>query len=204
MKKILLLLLISNACYGQIIGTYSQIATMKASSTLVPNVVYQITDLGKMELLAKITNTFYYIPYRRTMFAMDYDEELFNFDSKLLIGIDNISCIVRCANSTWFVLNDAGHIPYKVGSLTDNLVVNFTKTYDKVMTFHANIDETYALQNGDITVGAGVGYSSATLYFYKTVIQNNQLVRQPMTKQELSITWSNVFISARMAKFIPL
>ena len=140
MKKILLLLLVSNACYGQIIGTYSQIAIMKASSTLVPNVVYQITDLGKMELLAKTTNTFYYIPYRRTMFAMDYDEELFNFDSKLLIGIDNISCIVRCANSTWFVLNDGGHIPYKVGTLTDNLVVNFTKTYDKVMTFHANID----------------------------------------------------------------
>lgn len=204
MKKLLLLLLLPLCSSGQIYGTYAQIATMKSMSQLTPNVVYQITDLGKIELVAKTTNTFFYIPYKRSIYALDYDEELFNFDTKLLIGIDNISCIVRCINSNWYVLNDAGHIPYKVGTLTDNLVINFTKTYDRVMGFQASIDETYAQQNGDITVGAGVGYSSATLHFLKTVIINGQLVRQYMTKQELSITWSNVFVNARMAKFIQL
>lgn len=204
MKKLLLLLLLPLYSSGQIYGTYAQIATMKSMSQLTPNVVYQITDLGKIELVAKTTNTFFYIPYKRSIYALDYDEELFNFDTKLLIGIDNISCIVRCINSNWYVLNDAGHIPYKVGTLTDNLVINFTKTYDRVMGFQASIDETYAQQNGDITVGAGVGYSSATLHFLKTVIINGQLVRQYMTKQELSITWSNVFVNARMAKFIQL
>jgi hypothetical protein len=204
MKKLLLLLLLPLYSSGQIYGTYAQIATMKSMSQLTPNVVYQITDLGKIEIVAKTTNTFFYIPYKRSIYALDYDEELFNFDTKLLIGIDNISCIVRCINSNWYVLNDAGHIPYKVGTLTDNLVINFTKTYDRVMGFQASIDETYAQQNGDITVGAGVGYSSATLHFLKTVIINGQLVRQYMTKQELSITWSNVFVNARMAKFIQL
>jgi hypothetical protein len=204
MKKLLILLLISNVCYGQIIGTYADVSAMKSQGALYPNQVYCITDLGKMQIMAKTNNSFYRKPYVRTIFAMDFDEETFDFDTKRIMGIDNVSCVVRCTNGTWSILNDIGHTPENVASVSDNLFIYFTKTYDKVIGFQTSLDETYAGSNYDITCGASTGLAFCVVLFYKTVIINGQLIKQFITLQELSIPNSNITYSGRFGKFIQL
>ena len=53
MKKILFLLLISANSFGQIWGSYSAIANLKNSAQLIPNTVYILSNLGKMQIVAK-------------------------------------------------------------------------------------------------------------------------------------------------------
>lgn len=204
MKKILFLLLISANSFGQIWGSYSAIANLKNSAQLIPNTVYILSDLGKMQIVAKTNNSFYEKPFVRTIYAMDYDEELFYFDTKKIMGIDNISCVVRCQNATWCIISDAGHAPKKVSGVSDNMFLYFTKTYDKVIGFQTSIDETYAQSNLNISIGASVGFDKATILFFKSVIVNGQIQKQFATKTELSIEWSNIFISGELGKFIQL
>ncbi len=204
MKKILSLLLISNACFGQITAPYSTVSATKNVCQLVPNTVYILTDLGKIQLVAKTNNSFYEHPFVRTIWGMDFDEETFDFNAKQLMGIDNISCVIRCQNAVWSIVNDAGHKPQKVANVSDNLFVYYTKTYDKVLGFQTSIDETYAQSNYHISIGASVGLSFAVVLFFKTNPDNMPLQKAFITKQELSIPNSNIFISGRFGKIIQL
>jgi len=173
---------------------------MKQASQLTAGQVYLMTDLGKLEIMAKSTNAFYEIPYRRSRFALDYDEELFDFDTKIITGIDNIAGVARCSNSVWSLLNDLGHKPYKLSHCSNNLMVHYGKTYDKVVSASTVLDETYSASQLNVTCGASVGLSYITIYLHKNV----NGVKSQMTLQESSINGSNLFIFVKMLKFIQL
>lgn len=50
-------------------------------------------------LRAKTNSSFNTKPVVRTAYALDYDEEFFDFPTKKISAIDNIDCVVRCVNS---------------------------------------------------------------------------------------------------------
>ena len=198
--KTLLLILFPFLSFGQYITTWPELQAMKQASQLTPGQVYLMTDLGKLEILAKSTNSFHEVPYRRSRYALDYDEELFDFDTKVITGIDNLAGVARCSNSVWSLLNDLGHKPYKLSHCSNNLMVHYGKTYDKVVSASTVLDETYSGSQLNISCGASVGLSYITIYLHKNV----NGVKSQMTLQESSINGSNLFIFVKMLKFIQL
>ena len=198
--KTLLLILFPFLSFGQYVTTWNDLHTMKQASQLTPGQVYLMSDLGKIEIMAKSTNAFYEKPYRRSRYALDYDEELFDFDTKIITGIDNLAGVARCSNSVWSLLNDLGHKPYKLSHCSNNLMVHYGKTYDKVVSASTVLDETYSASQLNITCGASVGLSYITIYLHKNVGG----VKSQMTLQESSINGSNLFIFVKMLKFIQL
>ena len=198
--KTLLLLLFPFLSFGQYVTTWSYLQTMKQANQLTAGQVYLMTDLGKLEIMAKSNNAFYEIPYRRSRYALDYDEELFDFDTKVITGIDNLAGVARCSNSVWSLLNDLGHKPYKLSHCSNNLMVHYGKTYDKVVSASTVLDETYSASQLNITCGASVGLSYITIYLHKNIGG----VKSQMTLQEASINGSNLFIFVKMLKFIQL
>ena len=198
--KTLLLLLFPFLSFGQYVTTWSYLQTMKQANQLTAGQVYLMTDLGKLEIMAKSTNAFYEIPYRRSRYALDYDDELFDFDTKVITGIDNLAGVARCSNSVWSLLNDLGHKPYKLSHCSNNLMVHYGKTYDKVVSASTVLDETYSASQLNITCGASVGLSYITIYLHKNIGG----VKSQMTLQEASINGSNLFIFVKMLKFIQL
>ena len=198
--KTLLLILFPFLSFGQYITTWPELQVMKQASQLTAGQVYLMTDLGKLEIMAKSTNAFYEIPYRRSRYALDYDEELFDFDTKIITGIDNLAGVARCSNSVWSLLNDLGHKPYKLSHCSNNLMVHYGKTYDKVVSASTVLDETYSASHLNVTCGASVGLSYITIYLHKNVGG----VKSQMTLQEASINGSNLFIFVKMLKFIQL
>lgn len=198
--KTLLLILFPFISFGQYVTTWNDLQTMKQANQLTPGQVYLMTDLGKIEIMAKSTNAFYEIPYRRSRYAIDYDEELFDFDTKVITGIDNLAGVARCSNSVWSLLNDLGHKPYKLSHCSNNLMIHYGKTYDKVISASTVLDETYSGSQLNITCGASVGLSYITIYLHKNVGG----VKSQMTLQEASINGSNLFIFVKMLKFIQL
>jgi len=173
---------------------------MKQANQLTPGQVYLMSDLGKIEIMAKSTNAFYEIPYRRSRYALDYDEELFDFDTKIITGIDNLAGVARCSNSVWNLINDLGHKPYKLSHCSNNLMVHYGKTYDKVVSASTVLDETYSASQLNVSCGASVGLSYITIYLHKNV----NGIKSQMTLQESSINGSNLFIFVKMLKFIQL
>ena len=198
--KTLLLILFPFLSFGQYITTWPELQVMKQTSQLTAGQVYLMTDLGKLEIMAKSTNAFYEIPYRRSRYALDYDEELFDFDTKVITGIDNLAGVARCSNSVWSLLNDLGHKPYKLSHCSNNLMVHYGKTYDKVLSASTVRDEAYSGSQLNISCGASVGLSYITIYLHKNV----NGVKSQMTLQESSINGSNLFIFVKMLKFIQL
>ena len=198
--KTLLLLLFPFISFGQYVTTWSDLQAMKQANQLTAGQVYLMTDLGKLEIMAKSTNAFYEIPYRRSRYALDYDEELFDFDTKIITGIDNLAGVARCSNSVWSLLNDLGHKPYKLSHCSNNLMVHYGKTYDKVVSASTVLDETYSASQLNISCGASVGLSYITIYLHKNIGG----VKSQMTLQESSINGSNLFIFVKMLKFIQL
>ena len=173
MKKLLFLSVFLSIfrCFGQVSLPYSTLQNLKNNGALSVGDVYVISDLGCIYLMAKTPNSFYERPLVRTKFALDYDDELFDFDTKIITGFDNIYGIIRCTNQVWTIIFDAGHTPYKVGNIVGNggntATINFQKTYDKVISFQYNIDEAYAAEPNDITIGCSVSFGYATMFFYK-------------------------------------
>jgi len=204
MKKLLFLLLLPFTLSAQYVDTYSNIQTLKASGLLVSGMSYMITDLGKMEIMARTINSFYPIPIKRTPFAMDYDYETFNFDTKVITGYDNIQCVARCNSGVWALINDVGHTPYKAAYASNNLMVHFYKTYDKVISSSTNIDDGYAASSLMISCGASVSFNYIAVLLYKTVFNNGIPTKVQMTLMEASIAGANIFLYVTMAKFIPL
>ena len=198
--KTLILILFPFLSFGQYITTWPELQVMKQASQLTPGQVYLMTDLGKLEIMAKSSNAFYEIPYRRSRYALDYDEELFDFDTKVITGIDNLAGVARCSNSVWSLLNDLGHKPYKLSHCSNNLMIHYGKTYDKVVSASTVLDETYSGSQLNISCGASVGLSYITIYLHKNV----NGVKSQMTLQEASINGSNLFIFVKMLKFIQL
>ena len=198
--KTLLLILFPFLSFGQYVTTWSDLQAMKQANQLTPGQVYLMTDLGKLEIMAKSTNSFHEVPYRRSRYALDYDEELFDFDTKIITGIDNLAGVARCSNSVWSLLNDLGHKPYKLSHCSNNLMVHYGKTYDKVVSASTVLDETYSASQLNVTCGASVGLSYITIYLHKNVGG----VKSQMTLQESSINGSNLFIFVKMLKFIQL
>ena len=198
--KTLLLILFPFLSFGQYVTTWSDLQAMKQASQLTPGQVYLMSDLGKIEIMGKSTNAFYEIPYRRSRYALDYDEELFDFDTKIITGIDNLAGVARCSNSVWSLLNDLGHKPYKLSHCSNNLMVHYGKTYDKVVSASTVLDETYSASQLNISCGASVGLSYITIYLHKNIGG----VKSQMTLQESSINGSNLFIFVKMLKFIQL
>ena len=198
--KTLLLILFPFLSFGQYVTTWLDLQTMKQANQLTPGQVYLMTDLGKLEIMAKSTNSFHEIPYRRSRYALDYDEELFDFDTKIITGIDNLAGVARCSNSVWSLLNDLGHKPYKLSHCSNNLMVHYGKTYDKVVSASTVLDETYSASQLNVSCGASVGLSYITIYLHKNVGG----VKSQMTLQESSINGSNLFIFVKMLKFIQL
>ncbi|MBK8143640.1 MAG: hypothetical protein IPK62_00930 [Bacteroidetes bacterium] len=189
---------------AQVATTWADIATLKTQGLLIPGFVYKITDLQNIELVAKTTNTFHRIPYKRTIQGIEYDDELFDFDSKVLTGIDNIGCSARCSNGVWSIINDGSHEPYKMTTASNNLMVYFGKTYDKVISASTDLDEAYSGSNFLIDCGASVAFSYMAIWFYKTTIVGATFQKTQMTLQEASISGSNVFIMVKMSKSIQL
>ena len=198
--KTLILILFPFLSFGQYITTWPELQAMKQANQLTPGQVYLMTDLGKLEIMAKSTNSFHEVPYRRSRYALDYDEELFDFDNKIITGIDNVAGVARCSNSVWSLLNDAGHKPYKLSHCSNNLMVHYGKTYDKVVSASTVLDETYSGSQLNITLGASVGLSYITIFMHKNV----NGVKSQMTLQESSIVGSNLFIFVKLIKFIQL
>ena len=198
--KTLLLILFPFLSFGQYVTTWSDLQAMKQASQLTAGQVYLMTDLGKLEIMAKSTNSFHEIPYRRSRYALDYDEELFDFDTKIITGIDNLAGVARCSNSVWSLLNDLGHKPYKLSHCSNNLMVHYGKTYDKVVSASTVLDETYSASQLNVSCGASVGLSYITIYLHKNIGG----VKSQMTLQESSINGSNLFIFVKMLKFIQL
>jgi len=198
--KTLLLILFPFLSFGQYVTTWPELQAMKQANQLTPGQVYLMTDLGKLEIMAKSTNAFHEVPYRRSRYALDYDEELFDFDNKIITGIDNVAGVARCSNSVWSLLNDAGHKPYKLSHCSNNLMVYYAKTYDKVISASTVLDETYSGSQLNITCGASVGLSYITVYLHKNV----NGVKTQMTLQEASIAGANIFIFSKLLKFIQL
>ena len=198
--KTLLLILFPFLSFGQYITTWPELQVMKQENQLTPGQVYLMTDLGKLEIMAKSTNSFHEVPYRRSRYALDYDEELFDFDTKIITGIDNLAGVARCSNSVWSLLNDLGHKPYKLSHCSNNLMVHYGKTYDKVVSASTVLDETYSASQFNVSCGASVGLSYITIYLHKNI----NGVKSQMTLQEASINGSNLFIFVKMLKFIQL
>lgn len=198
--KTLILILFPFLSFGQYITTWPELQATKQANQLTVGQVYLMTDLGKLEIMAKSTNSFHEVPYRRSRYALDYDEELFDFDNKIITGIDNVAGVARCSNSVWSLLNDAGHRPYKLSHCSNNLMVHYGKTYDKVVSASTVLDETYSGSQLNITCGASVGLSYITIFMHKNV----NGVKSQMTLQESSIIGSNLFIFVKLIKFIQL
>lgn len=198
--KTLLLILFPFLSFGQYVTTWPELQATKQANQLTPGQVYLMTDLGKLEIMAKSTNSFHEVPYRRSRYALDYDEELFDFDNKIIMGIDNVAGVARCSNSVWSLLNDAGHKPYKLSHCSNNLMVHYGKTYDKVVSASTVLDETYSGSQLNITCGASVGLSYITIFMHKNI----NGVKSQMTLQESSIIGSNLFIFVKLIKFIQL
>ncbi|QLH45698.1 MAG: hypothetical protein HWD58_08795 [Bacteroidota bacterium] len=61
------------------------------------------------------------------------------------MAIDSISCVVRCVGGVWNFIQDAGHEPRRVSNVVtegNNIVVNYAKTYTKVLGSQVTVDET--------------------------------------------------------------
>ncbi len=196
------LVLSTSLVKAQVLINYTDAANLIQSNSLVPGETYHLVE-PKVVLVAKTVNTFFEQPLYRTVYALDYDKELFNFATKVITGIDEIECIIRC-NGAWFILNDAGHKPYKVLTIGGNVTIYFTKTYDKVISFTTSLDDTYSASPLIISCGPSVGFSNATLYIYKTLPQGTNFLKIPMTLAELSIPGSNIFIRGKLSKQIQL
>lgn len=80
----------------------------------------------------------------------------------------DVSGTIRWVNSTtWTVLDDAGHTPTGIASvqvMADRVRVNYTFTAEKVSSFQATPDESFA--SADVRVGASVGLSYTDVFFY--------------------------------------
>jgi hypothetical protein len=181
---------------------YNEAAALIESQQLVPHESYQLIDT-KITLVAKTSTTFYERPLCRSVHALDFDDETFNFATKQITAIDEIDCVIRCTG-VWSLINDVGHKPYKVATVGGNATIYFGKTYDKVIGFQASLDDTYSASPLIISCGASVGLSNAVLYIYRTAPLGSWFTRLPMTLAELSIAGSNIFISGKFSKQIQL
>jgi hypothetical protein len=200
--RTLILLLFPFTLFAQNVLTYNEAAYLIESAQLVPKETYQLIDT-KITLVAKTTTSFYERPLYRSIHALDYDDETFNFTTKQITAIDDIDCVIRCSGS-WALINDAGHKPYKVTTVGGNATIYFGKTYDKVIGFQASLDDTYSASPLIISCGASVGFSNATLYIYRTAPLGSGFAKFQMTLAELSIAGSNIFISGKFSKQIQL
>lgn len=188
----------------QYAATWADINLLKQQGLLNPGVVYILVDLYKIGIVAKTCDSFHPIPYMRTAQGLEYDEEHFDFDNKVIIGIDNINCAIRCTGGTWAAINDTGHRPHKIGAVTNNVMVHFTKTYDKVIGGSTSIDETYSGSNLMVSCGASISFAYIAIYLHKTTILGAGFQKTQMTALEASIPWSNIFVNVKASKQIPL
>lgn len=86
-------------CKSQVSGTWTYLDSLVTANALTPNGIYYISDLDSIMLRAKSDSTFDAKPVIRTSYALNYDEEFFDFPTKKISAIDNIECVVRCTNS---------------------------------------------------------------------------------------------------------
>lgn len=183
---------------AQYYDTYPNIAALKSSCQLIEGQTYVITDMSKLQIMAASCSTFHTKPlYSR--FCYEYDELQFNFDTRIMTGIDNCEGIIRC-NNGWYLINEATHKPHKISQANGNVAVHFTKTYDFVIGGSATLDETYSASGLIITCGPSIGLSMMTIWLHKTV----NGAKYQLTLAEASIPGSNIFINARMGKNIQL
>lgn len=201
---LLAILLLPFTLSAQYIASYNDLNQLKSNAQLTPGQVYLIVDLNKIEIVAKTPTSFYPTPFKRTPFALDYDEETFDFNTKIITGYDNISCVARCTNGIWNLINDSNHKPYKASHCSNNLMVWYTKTYDKVISTSTDLDEGYTASPLMITCGASVGLPYIAIWLYKTTFINGQPQKTQMTLQEASIPGANIWIWVKMSNNIQL
>lgn len=191
---------------AQISITWLAANSLKTQGLLVAGQSYILTDLEKIELVATGPTSFSDIPLKRTTKGISYDEERFNFDTKILTGIDNIVCIARCNGGVWSLINDANHKSYRASYCSNNLMIWYSKQnhYDKVIGGNTSLDESYAASNLMVTCGGSISFNYAAIWFYKTVIVNGVIQKVQMTLQEASVPGSNVFFIGKMSKDIQM
>lgn len=107
-------------------------------------------------------------------------------------NMPDVSGTIRWVNATtWTVLDDAGHTPTGIASVTvypTYLQVNFDQTYAEVSSFQATVDESFASAN--VRVGASVSYSYARLFFYMPASGST-----PVNPATLSKAGANVWLT---------
>lgn len=187
--------------------TRTQVQNLMTSRGLIPHEIYQITDAlagqGLVRIMATSNNTFAPRPVIPTIQGASYDLEEYAIQTDKLMAIDSISCVVRCVGGVWNFIQDAGHEPRRVSNVVtegNNIVVNYAKTYTKVLGSQVTVDETYSASALGITCGASVGLNRSIIQLHRTVLQANGLSKVPLTPAQSSIPGSNIWFSANCMK----
>jgi hypothetical protein len=102
-----------------------------------------------------------------------------------------VSGTIRWVSSTqWIVLDDAGHTPTGISSVTllpDRVRVNYNFTATKVSSLQVTPDEAFS--SASVRVGASVGLTYADIYFYMGTSQT------PVNPALLSKSGANVWLT---------
>lgn len=82
-----------------------------------------------------------------------------------------VACTIRRVSGTvWEALNDSGHAPTGVQSVTiegaNRVRITYDFTASKVVTLMATLDEAFAASTALVRCGASVGLTFADIYFY--------------------------------------
>jgi hypothetical protein len=99
--------------------------------------------------------------------------------------------IRRVSPEPWYAINDNGHLPLGISSITEDLekiTVNYNFTATKVNTFSATVDETFASEG--YSCGASVGLTHADIYMY----QNVDGTIKPVDPTAISSSEGNIWI----------
>lgn len=187
--------------------TRSQVLNLISSRGLITHEIYQITDAlagqGLVRIMAVSNNSFAPRPVIPTLQGASFDLEEYTIQTDKLMAIDALSCVLRCVGGVWNFIQDAGHEPRRISTVVtegNNIVVNYSKTYTKVLGSQVSVDETYSGSPLGITCGASVGLNRSIIQMYRTVLQANGISKAPLTPAQASIPGSNIWFSAKCMK----
>jgi hypothetical protein len=179
--------------------------TLLGNNSLDTTSTYYITDVQVL-LMPKSNNAFFERPLQASKHSLSFDYETYDIRTNRCFAYLQLGGVIRCTNGVWGLINDAGHIPKGITSVSNannsGFKINFSITADRVIDFSTSIDETYSASNLCISCGASVGFAHAIILLHKTLIVNNILQKSSLTHTEASIPSSNIWVKGTLLKII--
>lgn len=187
--------------------TRENVLTLLKNNQLQIGQTYTVSNATSFQipisLIATSSSMLSKLPEHRTLKGIEFESESYDILTDKLTCVDTLSCVLRCENSHWNIIEDNGHLPVKIKSvqtMQGKIQVNYTRSYDKVLSHSLSLDETYCRSELCLCAGSSVGISHSLIEIYKTIIHQGKLQRVMAFNQELSIPGSNIWFTVQCCK----